>query len=365
MAEDEEQERPRWARWVTYGSLVMALAALVWTIYAVGLSEIFYRLSLIGPWFAVVIGIEVLVTACDAAAIHAFLRPDHRKIGYRRVIMAQVAGRAVNAVTPMGSLGEVVKISMIVEHVPQSRALAAVLLYNITGIEISLVLISFGAPLTALFLDMTGPLATTLFVAGGVCAALAIGLPILVFRGMLSSIVGLGRKLHLVSKKQERRWRSKVESVDDKLRDAKGARRNDRILGIAFLAMSRALNWTITGVLVHASGGPVSIGFLAAVFTAGQVITWAAGMVPLGLGISETGNYGLFRGLGVAPAIGVTVALGRRVNTIIYAAIGLVLVSVNQTVKAAKAAKRKARKPQRAAAPAAVAADRPSAGRSA
>jgi len=341
MADDEQQERPRWARWVTFGSLAVALVALAWTLYTVGLTELLYRLALIGPWFGVVIALEIMITTCDAAAIHSFLRPDHGRIGYRRVVMAQIAGRAVNAVTPTGSLGEVVKTSMIVEKVPQSRALAAVLLYNIISLEISFVLIAAGAPLTATFLDMPGPLGPVLFVAGAVAAVLAIGTPILVFRGMLGSFLALGHKLRLISKKQQQRWQSKVEAVDSKLRDTRGARRHDRLLGVGFMAISRALSWSITGVLVHASGGPVSIGFLAAILTAGQVISWAASMVPLGLGISEGGNYALFRGLGVQPAIGVTVAVGRRVTQIIYAAIGLVLVSVNQTVKEARAVKRK------------------------
>jgi len=339
-----EPERPSWARWVTIGALAVALVALGWTLYSVGLHELLHRLELIGPWFLVVIGIEIGVTGCDAAAIYAFLRPDQRKIGYLRVLLAQLSGRAVNAVTPMGSLGEVVKVTMILERVPQARTVSAVLLYNMTGLGISFLLIAVGAPITAFALDLPRELEILLYAGGGVAAISVVVMPILVQRGMLSSIAGLGHRIGLIRKKQYKRWRGKLEQIDSKLRDAGGARRHDRLLAVTFVLVSHVLSWTASAVLIYAAGGRLSLGFLAAVLTAGQVIGWVAALVPLGLGISESGNYALFSALGHEPAIGVTLSLGRRVTQLVYAAIGLVLAAVNQTVKEAKAARKTRRR---------------------
>jgi len=58
--------------------------------------------------------------------------------------------------------------------------------------------------------------------------------------------------------------------------------------------------------------------------------------VPMGVGISEGGNYALFRALGENPARGVTLVLARRVTLIMYAAIGLVLVTASETVQRAR-----------------------------
>jgi uncharacterized protein (TIRG00374 family) len=330
--------RPRWARWVTFGSLGLAMVALGWTLYSVGFTALVYRLLRIGPWFALVVVLEVLVTLCDGAAIHGFLRPDHKKAGYGRTVLAQVAGRAVNAVTPMGSLGEVVKMTTLMERVPQPRALSAVLLYNITNTELSFVLIAMGATLSGVLLELPSVLRTLLIVTGAVTAVLAVVMPVLVMRGMLSTFVGMGRAVRVISVKQAKRWRRKLEDIDEKLRDTGGARRRDRMIALGFVLLSRSGSWLNTAILIHAAGAELSVGFLAAVLTAGQVIQWISAVVPLGLGITESGNYALFRALGVEPSIGVTVALGKRVTQLIYAAIGLVLVSVNQTVKEAKAA---------------------------
>jgi uncharacterized membrane protein YbhN (UPF0104 family) len=338
--DDDEPSRPAWARWITLGSLVLAAGALAWTIYSVGLYEILRRLALIGPWFLAVIGIEVVITLFDAGALHSFLRPDHRKVGYGRVVLAQVSSRAINAVTPLGSLGEVVKTTMLFERVSPSRAVAAVLLYNITVLEISFVLIALGATFTALLLDLPSSLRTMLAVSAAVTAGLAIVIPVLVAKGRLAGLVTIGRTLRVVPAKKARSWRKKLADIDEKLGDTGGARRRDRALGALCLLLSRLGSWLNVAILIHAAGGSLEVGFLVAVLTAGQVIQWLSTVVPMGLGVQEGGNYGLFRALGADPAIGVTIAIGKRVTQIIYAAIGIVLASINQTVKEAKAAHR-------------------------
>jgi uncharacterized protein (TIRG00374 family) len=328
----ELPSRPRWASWITYASVPIAVVAMGWTIYRVGLAALLHRLFSLGPWLFVVIGIEVLVTACDAGAIYFFAGKDCRHLRYRHVLMAQVAGRAINVITPFGSIGELVKVALLVERAPQARAIAAVLLYDIAGHEISFALVALGAPLTALLMGVPPGMRFLLLVAGGVGALIAVAIPWLLHRGLLGTLAAIARKLHLFRRHIER-WREKLVAVDDRLRDGGHERTHERYRGFACMVASRALTWLLIGLLVYAAGGPTSIGFLAAVFTAGQVITWIANLVPLGIGVAESGNYALFYILGANPAVGVTVALARRVTYILYAAIGLVLFSLSRTVK--------------------------------
>jgi uncharacterized protein (TIRG00374 family) len=341
VARSEQQTQgPGWARWITLASLPVALVALIWTVHSVGLASLVHRFLALGPWLFVVIAVEVLVTACDAAAIHAFLGEDGRKEGYLHVAVAQVAGRAINVITPLASVGEVVKVALLVERVPQASAVAAVLLYDLAGNEISFVLMAVGAPLTAAFMPMPQALRLVLYIAGAVAAVVAVALPVLVRRGVLSSFVGVARALRILGQARVERWRKKLVTVDGRLKDGSDERKHQRTRGFVFLLGSRALTWVVMGLLIHAAGGHVSFGFLAAIVTAGQVITWVATLVPLGIGVAEGGNYALFLALGANPAVGVTVALGRRVTHILYAAIGVTLVSVSQTVKKVRARRR-------------------------
>jgi hypothetical protein len=56
----------------------------------------------------------------------------------------------------------------------------------------------------------------------------------------------------------------------------------------------------------------------------------------MGIGINEGGYYTLFRALGENPARGTALILARRVALIMYAAIGLVLVTASETVQRAR-----------------------------
>jgi hypothetical protein len=56
----------------------------------------------------------------------------------------------------------------------------------------------------------------------------------------------------------------------------------------------------------------------------------------MGIGINEGGYHTLFRALGDNPARGTALILARRVALILYAAIGLVLVTASETVQRAR-----------------------------
>src|SRR3954464_658326 len=135
--------RPSWARWVTRISLVIALVALVLTIRDTGLATIGRYFKRIGWWWFAVIALEVVITWLDAVAIRAFLSPAQHKARLRSALLSQLAGRsppgswrhragrASTARTRCAPLSEAVKVSVLTEHVSQTRAVATILLYNV------------------------------------------------------------------------------------------------------------------------------------------------------------------------------------------------------------------------------------------
>src|SRR5262245_39470180 len=90
------------------------------------------HLSRIGWWFAAILAIELGALLCDAAALHAFMRPEARMIHYGRVLGAQASGRAINVLTPGGALGEATKLAMLVSHAPRARVLSSIVLLNLS-----------------------------------------------------------------------------------------------------------------------------------------------------------------------------------------------------------------------------------------
>lgn len=347
--ERAQASRPTWAKWVTWGALAIAVVALVFTIRDVGVVTLGKYLSRIGWWWIAVVVLETFNTVLHSTALRAFAAPDRPPL--RSTLLAQLAGRAVNAVTPTGNFGELVKMSVLTEVVTPSRAVATVLLYNTVSFILELGIVAVGAALCALFVPLSVELRCLFGGVAIVSFAISIGLYLLVRRGMLASLVRVVVKLRLMSEARYARLAEKLHGVDDKLRLVAGASRRDRAVGILALAISRLSAIVLSMLILHAVGKSISLGFVA-LWTVGSFpIYLASTLVPMGLGVSEGGYYGLFRTLGYNPATGVTLVLARRCIVIMYAAIGLVLVTTSETVKRARQARAPAPAPDVAALP--------------
>jgi uncharacterized protein (TIRG00374 family) len=348
--------RPTWARRVTRISLSLGVVALVFTIRNTGARTIADYFRRIGWWWIAVVILEVVITSLDAVAIRAFLSPEQVKVKLRSAMLSQLAGRAVNAVTPSGNLGEAVKVSVLVDHVSQSRAVSTILLYNVVSFSVELMIVAVAAPIMVMLVAMPPSLRGLMILTGVICLAIAIVLYALVRRGVLESVAraltriwvpGLAHlrgwiwksaapSRYLLSQPRYERWQDRLRAVDSKVRLSSGARTRDRWLGIAAVTASRLTSMSLSLMILHAVGESITLGFVAAYTVGGFVIYMLSSLVPMGVGISELGNYGLFRALGENPARGVTLVLARRVTLIVYAAIGLVLVTASETVKRAR-----------------------------
>lgn len=326
--------KPAWARWVTRISLVLGLVALAWTIRDIGLDSLAKYFKAIGWWWIAVVVFELVITSLDATAIRAFMSPE--TVGFRAALLSQLAGRSVNAVTPSGNLGEAVKISVLTEHVSQSRAVATILLYNVVSFTAEFVFVSIAAVLAAALVPMHHWTRIILCGIGVMSLFFSVGLYALVRRGMLTSVARLAQRLRLLSRARYERWETRLRSVDDKLRLVEGARRRDRTVGIAAVAASRATSYILSLIILHAVGEPITLAFVAGYIVGSHAIYLISALVPLGLGISEGGYDWLFRALGEAPARGVTLVLARRVTLVVYAGIGLLLVTLSDTVQRAR-----------------------------
>jgi len=331
--EDETPDHPApsWTRYITLVSIVVAVIALGLTIYSVGPSKLWAQLGDIGFGFAIILGIEVVITSFDSAALSGFIGPGGRRPSFLHVVRAQVAGRAINAVTPLASLGEATKATTLMEQTSSQRAIAAVFHYNLASIGVRLVTIVIGAPICALVLDLPHVLTVVLLVGSAVAATALVGGILLVRRGMLASIVDAIRTTRLIGKERAQTWRKKLQAID-RYQPRRNASFGKRWAPAAWVIVSRLLSLVSMWVVLKSVGYTAGIGTVAAVATAGTLISMIASIVPMGLGISEGSNAALFAALGAPASLGVTMVLGSRITLIVYAAIGLFLLSASTVV---------------------------------
>lgn len=312
--------RSGWARRSFLGAAfavgVIAFAVLVDRLGRAGFARV---VTGTGIYFAVIAVIDVASVMCDAAAIQAFARPV--RVPYRRVFVAQISGLAINRLTPGNSIGEPVKVTMLVDHVPVPTAVSSIILFNLGTYTVAIATIVLGVPLALILIDVPGQTQVVLWILTAGLVAMVAVLGWLAHRGALGTLIDLLRQLRVVSAVRADGWRTKVAEIDASVRRI-GAR------GVMFCALSRALNSIGTVLAMVAAGVPLTAPLVVGQLSIGILITWLSNVIPLGIGIADGTNYALFGALGSTGATGLVFTMLNRVRTVLLACIGLAIMAV-------------------------------------
>ena len=306
----------------------------------VGLAVMMHRLGLAsfeevvrdaGGWLALVVSLDLAALALDAAAIHAFMRPEARMVSYWRVLAAQSSGRAISILTPGGALGEATKIAMLVGHAPRERVVSSIVLFNLATFYLSVAIVAVGVPLTTSLVDLPHELSLAVWIGLGVLALIVGALALVIHRGAAGTATAAARELRFVSPERAARWRERLTEIDRHLRELHSERSPGTHVGFALLATSRALQWCATITVLHAIGLTLTPRLLVGVLSVGVLIGWMSAVVPFGVGVADGSNYALYRALGAGGAPGVLVTLLGRARSLVIATLGLVVMAAGHT----------------------------------
>ena len=311
------------------GALAFGAIGLVIVIDELG-GEGFRRAFLgVGRWFVVIAAIDLISAMCDAVGIRGFLLG---KAPYLRVFAAQISGLAINRLTPGNSLGEPVKVTMLVRTVPTDTAVSAVVMYNLTTMYVAIATIALGVPLTALLLDLPHRIAIIVWLGLAGLVAFAIVVAILVRRGALTTFVDVLGRANAVAPATSERWRHRVAAIDARIRGITHAQTSGLAGGLTGVIGSRVFNSLGTVVLLHACGIHMTAPLVVAMLSAGILVQWISNVVPLGLGIADTTTYLLYALVGAPPIAGLVYAMAYRVRTIIIASLGLAVMAIANAI---------------------------------
>ena len=315
---------PAWLTWVTRISLVAGVIALIVTVWLVGPGPLLAHLETIGPWFLLLVVLELFVSLLDAGVIYAMTRGPGAP-NARQVVVAQLAGRAVNSVTPGAAIGEALRVSLLARECSPRRIVAAVMFASIGAFVVGLIIIAAGTIATALLFTLPTALEATFHTVGAFCAVLAVSLVVLVRRGMVSQLARFARKLRLLSPARHERWRDQLANLDRRL-----VENEHRGKALLLLVASQILQRGAIWVTLVAAGFSLSPPQLVAILSAGVLLTWVSALVPMGIGVSEGGNGALFALIGAPTSLGVALAFARRVNQIVFAALGFSVLAADR-----------------------------------
>lgn len=309
-------------------ALAVGAVALAFLIDRLG-TDGFERVILgTGKWFLVIAAIDLASVFSDAAGVYCFVRPL-APISYFRVLAAQASGIAINRLTPGNSLGEPVKVTMLMAHVPETAAIPAIVMFNISSYLVAVSMIGIGVPLTLLSLDLSTGATVAVLVVTGLLVVVVSGLVVLARRGALATLVRAGRRLRLYSAARAERWQARIAGIDANIqRFGDPATRR----ALVFVIASRLLNMSGALVILIALDTELTMPLVIGTLSVGILITWISNVIPLGLGLADGGTYALYGVLGGVPGAGLEFAMVNRVRTVVLASMGLTVMAIANVV---------------------------------
>lgn len=277
-----------------------------------------------GWWFAWIALIDLASVVSDGGAVYCFVRAE-ADVPFWRVFAAQASGIAINRLTPANSLGEAIKVTMLVDHVPKHVAVSSIVKFNLATLYVALAVVVIGVPLTLLGLDLPRRLEILVWIGtAGIVVAAGL-LALLLHRGAVATLVAGLRRVRVISSPRAARWTSKVQALDASIR-AFGNPWSRR--GVACVIGSRVLHFAATIAVLRAAHVPMTPPIVIGMLSVGIVVQWMSSIVPLGLGLADGTNYVLYGALGSSPVAGLAFTMVNRTRTVVLAAMGLVVMAI-------------------------------------
>jgi uncharacterized protein (TIRG00374 family) len=311
--------------------LAVGAGALTWMLHRLGFDNVKRVLAGVGGWFIAIVAFDIAAMACEAAAIHQFMRPEARMVRYWRILAAQASGRAINILTPGGALGEATKITLLVAHAPRGRVVTSIVLLNLAAFYLSVAILIVGVPLTALLVDLPRELELVVWIGLAVIVPVVVALAIVIQRGALQTVLRTAQRLRVISAQRRDAWTAKLIDVDRHLRELQSDQSPGTRAGLAFVCAARLCSWSATTLVLTSVGVELDFVVLAGVFSVGVLIGWISAFIPFGLGVADGGNYALFGVLGAPGASGVFVTLLGRARSLTLALLGLLIMVIAHT----------------------------------
>ena len=303
-------------RIITLMATAVGVALLVWQVRAIGVGEILDDLRRLGPLGLVLILGASLVRQVFRTLAWTLLMDAN--VPFSTALAATMSGDAIGNLTLSLIVSEPAKAMYVREHIPPPRALAALAAENFFySISVAVAVLVGVAVLFLEFPAVPVELRTaSLILVGGMVAVLVAALWLIAREPALVSAT-LGR---FVSSRNLEKIRELEESSYGFVRSRPGRLAAVVLCEIGFHVFSIAETW-ITLIFL----GFHSMALAIVLDTVQRMVNVVFKLVPLKVGVDEVGSGFTSNALGYGLALGVTMAVVRKVRVLIWAALGLLL----------------------------------------
>lgn len=312
--------------------------ALSWAFFAIGLALLFFlvrregaeniwhNMHDLGWGLGVVLGLPVSWLVLQGMAWRRILVDDGFAIDLRHIIVTKIIGEAVNTLTPVGFIGgDPYRIYLLKKKLGGTASTASVVVDRTFYALATLVLIAGGLVAAQLMLPLPQhwkilfPCFTLAFLAG------MVALIHYQKQGIFTRLAGLLKRLHIQRQRLER-LADQITMLDDQI-SSFYRKHPAHFFGIlTYQVAGRLLGVMEIWLIAHLMSLPVTLPqslFLASITV---LINMAFFFVPSSMGVLEGGYAVVFQLIGGDPTHGLSIQIIRRVRTIVWTLLGLLLI---------------------------------------
>ncbi len=320
--------------------LALGLAFFVYLVLRVGPGELWRQFMALGWGITLLILVEGAANLAHTAAWRHCIGRLHGRIPLWRLFCMNMAGFAINYLTPTASVGgELSRASLLASTHKGAEAASSVLLDKLMTAVAHLALVVLGA----LFLFWRVTLPIQLWVAMAVTTLLmTVGITVFLWlqkHGKLSSFFRwlLGRHL---CRPAAQKTVYQISKVDDALKRFYREHPRDLVLCFAWHFVGHSAALVHAGVFLWLVKQPAP---LATVAAAGFLSLWfdlLTFAIPLNLGTLEGSRILVLKALGCQALLGMTFGIAIRIAQLFWACFGLVSFALSTSRKSSLAPNR-------------------------
>lgn len=303
-------------------AILIGMSLLAGVVAWVGVDAIIAQVNRLRWVLPVVVATGLLKHLLRTAAWKLALEAENVDLGFGVLLKARVASQAFAYLSGMGLLvSEPLRPWMLRKSVSVESSIAASLVESVIYW------------LTSTFVTTVGISVAIHIVAGGQDTVLLIAVWLAVFSALLGFLMWTRPLLPTLTRlfrgrlRSSPRLNSALQSASDTEAKIRSFRRRHPSMTIAVLGtdvLVQVVMFAEVWVVLYALGLPGTIMQLAAIEAGSRTVKMLSFYMPGRLGADEAGAAGAFALLGLDPATGVGLAIAKRVQGLVWAAVGLV-----------------------------------------
>jgi len=312
-------------RIITLMATAVGVALLIWQVRSIGVGEILDGLRRLGPLgLSLILGASLIRQVFRTLAWTLLMDAN---VPFSTALAATMSGDAIGNLTLSLIVSEPAKAMYVRAHVPPQRALAALAAENFFySLSVAVAVLGGVAVLFLKFPTVPVELRTvSLILAGGMVAVLLAGLWLIAKEpALVSATLGRFRKIAGAKAPAYVRVVDKIREIETSsygfVRSKPGRLAAVAACEIGFHIFSIAETWlTLIFLGFH------NLALAIVLDTVQRMVNVVFKIVPLKVGVDEVGSGFTTDALGYGSALGVTMAVVRKVRVLIWAGMGLLL----------------------------------------